>query len=133
MKKGYITAIAVAIMSFVLAITMGLYLIINNLHKEDKYVLYVGVQVDNTARKEKVKLLCETYVGDYTFIMGSGGYLLEDGAFLGETTYVCLLNYTNQETVEALAKKILQEVNGSSVLMEKYECDSIHSSSGYFD
>ncbi len=133
MKKGFWTAIAVALMSIVLAISMGVYLLVTGLNKEEKYVLYVGVPNATSTVETKLTNICKEHVDGFTLVKGSGGYTNDLGGFVSESTYVLSFNFTNEETVEAIAKRVLKEVENSTVLMETIEASAVHSSTGIFD
>ncbi len=126
MKKGYITAIAVAVMSFILAVTMGVYMLVTNLNKEQKYILHVGVPSSASATiKNDVNAICKKHVEGFTVVEGSGGYTNENDSFVSQKILVYTFYDTSAESVENIAKEILEEIASSTVIMEKVGGDVV--------
>ncbi len=134
-KKAFITAIAVAIMSFVIALTMGIYLLVAGLNKEEKYILYIGSETKSISTlKNQTKSICEKYVDGYTLIEDGNGWWKDgEGKAHSEKTIIYIFCNTDESVVKALATQILKEVSDCAILMETVENSAVHSSSGYFD
>ena len=98
---------------------------------QEKYLLYIGLNdkdtyqqsISNEEAAARINAICEKYVDGYSYAEMHGGWLDQMKVFTEENTLVYQFMDIGEEKIEKIMDEVLEELNQSSIMVEKEEVD----------